>query len=85
MGLSELPGLFSAYMTPSSTIYFRPTTDAESDVHAIGEQEVTGSIPAASGNTLSWRLIMKSFYGYSLPSADSRMVVSFWRKNVHKY
>ena len=26
------------------------------------------------------------FCGYSLPSSDSRRaVVSFWRKNVHKY
>ena len=35
-------------------------------------------------SSLSWRLIMKYFYGHSLPSADSRRaVVSFWRKNVH--
>ena len=27
----------------------------------------------------SWNI----FYGHSLPSADSRAVVSFWRKNVH--
>ena len=30
----------------------------------------------------SWNI----FFGHSLPSADSRRaVVSFWRKNVHKY
>ena len=49
-----------------------------------GDQEVAGSTPAKVGNILSWRLIMKYFYGHSLPSADSRRaVVSFWRKNVH--
>ena len=40
--------------------------------------------PAEVGNILSWRLIMKYFYGYSLPSTNSRRaIVSFWRKNVH--
>ena len=49
-----------------------------------GDQEVAGSTPAEVGNILSWRLIMKYFYGHSLPSPDSRRaVVSFWRKNVH--
>ena len=49
-----------------------------------GDQEVAGSTPAEVGNILSWRLIVKYFYGHSLPSADSRRaVVSFWRKNVH--
>ena len=49
-----------------------------------GDQEVAGSTPAEVGNILSWRLIMKYFYGHSLPSADSRRaVVSFWRKNMH--
>ena len=49
-----------------------------------GDQEVAASTPIEVGNILSWRLIMKYFYGYSLPSADSRRaVVSFWLKNVH--
>ena len=51
-----------------------------------GDHEVTSSIPAGSGNSLSWRLIMKYLYGHSFPSDDSRRaVVSFWPKNVHKY
>ena len=50
------------------------------------DREVAGSIPAGRGNILSMRLIMENFYDHSLPSADSgRAVVSFWRKNVHKY
>ena len=57
---------------------------AQLDALPTGEQEVTGLIPAGSGNTLSWRLNI--FCVRSLPSADSRRaVVSFWRKNVHKY
>ena len=49
-----------------------------------GDQEVAGSTPAKVDNIPSWRLIMKYFYGHSLPSADSRRaVVSFWQKNVH--
>ena len=59
---------------------------AQSDTHPIGDQEVMGLIPARSGNFISWRLIMKYFYNHSLPSAASRKaVVSFLRKNVHKY
>ena len=38
-----------------------PTAD-----HAVG------SIPAASGNILSWRLVMKYFLRLFSPSADSR-------------
>ena len=34
---------------------------AQSDVCLTGNQEVTGSVPARSGNILSWRLIMKYF------------------------
>ena len=34
---------------------------AVSDAHPIGDQDVEGSIPARSGNILSWRLIMKYF------------------------
>ena len=54
--------------------------DAPSDWRPGG----LGFNPPEVGNILSWRLIMKYFYGHSLPSADSRRaVVSFWRKNVH--
>ena len=55
--------------------------DAPSDWRPGGG---AGSTPAEISNILSWRLIMKYFYGHSLPSADSRRaVVSFWQKNVH--
>ena len=52
---------------------------AQSAAFLTGDQEVTGSIPAESGNILSLRLIMKYFLQSSLPSADSRRAaVSFW-------
>ena len=59
---------------------------AQLNVHPTGDQEVADSIPAGSGTFFrgdwSWNIV----YGHSLPSADSRRaVVSFWRKNVHKY
>ena len=54
---------------------------AQSDAHPTGDQEVAGSIPAGYGNILPWRLIMKYFYGHSLPSADARRaVLSFLAK-----
>ena len=54
-------------------------------VHPTGDEEVAGSVPAGSGNILSWRL-WNIFYSYSFPSADSRRaVVSFWQNNEHKY
>ena len=54
---------------------------AQSDAHPTGDQKVAGSIPAGSGDSLSWRLIMK----YSAVPADSRKAdVSFWR-NVHRH
>ena len=34
---------------------------SQSDVCLTGDQEVTGLIPAGSGNTHLWRLIMKYF------------------------
>ena len=37
------------------------TIDSQSNAHPTGDQEVTGLIPAESGNILSWRLIMKYF------------------------
>ena len=58
---------------------------AHLDVHLTGDGEVTDLISAGSSNILLWRLIMKYFL-WSFPSTDSRRaVVSFWRKNVHKY
>ena len=38
-----------------------PASGAQSDVHPTFNQEVEGSIPAGSSNTLLWRLIMKYF------------------------
>ena len=35
-----------------------PASVAQSDVHPTGDQEVVISIPAGSGNIISWRLIM---------------------------
>ena len=35
------------------------------DVRPTGDQEVTGSIPAGSGNILSWRLIKPYIYRFS--------------------
>ena len=41
---------------------------AQSDARPTGDQEVAGSIPAGSGNILSWRLIMgTAFVILSLP------------------
>ena len=40
---------------------------AQLDAGLTGDQEVMGSIPSGSGNILSWRLIMKCFYGHSFP------------------
>ena len=60
---------------------------AQLDARPTGDQVVTGSIPAEVGNILSWRLIMKYFYGHSLPSADSRRAVScqFLAKECAQY
>ena len=49
-----------------------------------GDQEVAGSTPPRSATFFRGDWSWNIFYGYSLPSADSRRaVVSFWRKNVH--
>ena len=45
---------------------------AQLNARLTGDQEVAGSIPDGSGTILTWRLIMKSFYNHSHPSADSR-------------
>ena len=69
----------------SDSIAQLPASMAQSDVCLTGDQEVTVSIPAWSGNILPWRLIMKYFLQSFSVSADSRRaVVSFWGKNVHK-
>ena len=61
---------------------FLPALMVQSDASPTGDQEIARTIPAGSGNNISWNI----FYGHSLPSADSRRaVLSFWRKNVHKY
>ena len=48
----------------------------QSDAHPPGDQEVVDSILAGFGNILSWRLIMKIFYGNLLSSTDSRKAMS---------
>ena len=51
-----------------------PASVAHSVVCLTGDQEVTGSFHAGSGNILQLRWSMKS-----LPSTNSRMaVISFW-------
>ena len=55
---------------------------AQSDVRLTGDQ-LAGLIPSRSGNILSWGLIIFSMVIFS--PTDSRAVVSFWQKNVHKY
>ena len=60
-----------------------PASVAQLDARPTGGQEVAGSSPAGSATFFRGDLIMKFFYGHSLPSADSsRAVVSFWRKTV---
>ena len=57
---------------------------ANLDARPTGDQEVAGSTPAGSSTLFRRDLIMKYFYGHSLPSTDSkRTAVSVWRKNVH--
>ena len=54
---------------------------AQLDARLTGDQEVAGSNPAGLATFFRRDLIMKYFYAYSLPSADSRRaVVSFCRK-----
>ena len=50
-----------------------------------GDQEVMGSTPTEVGNILTWRLIMKYFYGHYLPSADSRRACQFLAKECARY
>ena len=40
---------------------FQSATVAQSDLRPIDDQWGTSSIPAGSGNILSWRMIMKEF------------------------
>ena len=43
---------------------------AQSDAHLTGDQEVVGSILAWSGNILSWRLIITSYFLYDLNTVE---------------
>ena len=57
---------------------------AQLDVRLNGDNEVAGSSPTGSATFFSGDWSWNNFYGYSLPSADSRRAaVSFWRKDVH--
>ena len=60
---------------------------AKSDACSTGDQEGACLIPASSGNSLFMEIYHEIFSKVILfPSTDSRrVVVSFWRKNVHKY
>ena len=67
-------------------VVVEPLSVGQSDARTTGDQEVACVVPSGSGNILSWRLIMKYFYGHSLPYADLRRSVGgFLRKNVYKY
>ena len=62
-----------------------PPSVTQLDAHQTGDQEAVGLTLAGSAAFFRAVLIMKCFYGHSLPSAESRRaVVSFWQKNVHK-
>ena len=51
---------------------------AQSDVRPTGGQEIMSLIPTEADKILLCRLIIKNFYGHSLPSTDPRgTVVSF--------
>ena len=57
---------------------------AQLDARPTGDQEVAGSTPLRLATFFLEIDHEIFFYGYSLPSSDSRRaVVSFWRKNVH--
>ena len=43
---------------------------AQSDAHLTGDQEVVGLILAWSGNILSWRLIITSYFLYDLNTVE---------------
>ena len=61
-----------------------PASVAQLDARPTGDQEVVGSTPPRSATFFRGDWSWNIFYGYSLPSADSRRaVVSFWQKNVH--
>ena len=65
-------------------ILLLPVSMTQLDALPTGNQEVAGSTPNGSATFFRGDLIMKYFYGPSLPSTDSRgAVVSFWQKNVH--
>ena len=60
--------------TPSSKP-LQPASVAQSGPHLTGDQKATGSIPAGSGNILSWKLIMNIFKG-ELSVSGERMCTS---------
>ena len=58
---------------------------AQSDVRPTGDQDVTGSIPAGSGNILL-HIDHEIFSTAILSSTDTRRAnFSFLRKNMNKY
>ena len=61
-----------------------PASVAQLDVCPTGDQEIVGSTPGVFATFFCGDWSWNIFYGYSLPSTDSRRaVVSFWWKNVH--
>ena len=53
-------------------------TVAQSDGCLIGDQEVTGSIPARLAKVLDHEI-------FSMVAESRKAVVSFWQTNAHKY
>ena len=70
-------------LTENDSYYTWPGAVARSEACLLGMQAAPSSIPT-SGTFFRGDLVMKQFYGHSSSSADSRrVVVSYWRKNVH--
>ena len=72
----------------SQTLFSQRSSAAsmvQSDARPTGDQDVVCSIPAGSGNILSWRLITKYFLRSFTPADSGRVIVSFWRKNEYMY
>ena len=61
-----------------------PASVAQLDAYPTDIQDVAGSIQPDRQHSFLEIWLWNIFYGHSLPSADlSRVVVSFWGKNVH--